>query len=136
MKLKLLPSFKIRPEINITCIQPYKPPTTPGQQVTPQPPIEVEGISEYVVEEILDAQLWQNKLEILVKWEGYTDENNSWEPETNCRNACDAIHDFYHKYPNVPWCIARMQFDGMAFWPYQNFTDIDEHFISHLEVEM
>jgi hypothetical protein len=57
VKLKLPPSFKIQPEINIICIQPYKPPTIPGQQVTPQPPIEVEGIPEYVVEEILDSQL-------------------------------------------------------------------------------
>jgi Chromo (CHRromatin Organisation MOdifier) domain len=117
VKLKLSPSFEIQPEINITCIQPYKQPTILGQQVTPQPPIKVEGISEYVVEEILDAQLWQNKLEFLVKWEGYTDENNSWEPKTNCRNACDAICDFYHKYPNVLWHIVRMQFDGMVFQP-------------------
>jgi hypothetical protein len=55
VKLKLPPSFKIRQEINITCIRPYKPPTILGQQVTPQPPIKVEGISEYVIEEILDT---------------------------------------------------------------------------------
>jgi hypothetical protein len=62
VKLKLLPSFKIQPEINITHIQPYKPPTIQGQQITPQPLIEVEGIPEYVVEEIFNSQLWQNKL--------------------------------------------------------------------------
>jgi hypothetical protein len=56
VKLKLLPSFKIQPEINITHIQPYKPPTILGQQVTPQPPIELEGIPEYIVVEILDSQ--------------------------------------------------------------------------------
>jgi Integrase zinc binding domain/Chromo (CHRromatin Organisation MOdifier) domain len=71
VQLKLPPSFKIRPEINITRLQPYKPPTIPGQQVTPQPPIEVEGAPEYIVEEILDSRLQHNKLEFLVKWEGY-----------------------------------------------------------------
>jgi hypothetical protein len=40
------------------------------------------------------------------------------------------------KYPNVPPHIVRMQFDGMIFQPYQNFTDVDEHFISCLEVKM
>jgi Chromo (CHRromatin Organisation MOdifier) domain len=136
VKLKLPPSFKIWPEINITCIRPYKLPTIPGQQVTPQPPIKVEGIPEYIVKEILDSWLWQNKLEFLVKWEGYTDKNNSWESETNCRNSCDAIHNFYHKYPNVPQHIARMRFDGIIFWPSQNFTNVNEHFISCLEVKM
>jgi len=49
------------------------------------------GGEEYVVEEILDSSLRPNKLEFLVKWEGYTNENNLWEPEDNCRNACNAI---------------------------------------------
>ena len=48
-------------------------------------------------------------------------ENNLWEPEDNCRNVCKAIADFYHKYPQVPRQIAQMQFDGLKFWPYQNF---------------
>jgi len=43
-----------------------------------------------------------NKLEFLVKWEGYTDENNLWEPEDNCKNVHNAIAAFYCKYPQVP----------------------------------
>ena len=106
-----------------------------GQQITPQPPIEVEGEPEYVIEEILDSQLQCDKLEFLVKWEGYTDENNSWESEDNCWNAPEAIHDFYNKYPEAPWRIGRMQYKQLKFWPYQNFTTPDYHIISHLEVE-
>jgi Chromo (CHRromatin Organisation MOdifier) domain len=136
VQLKLPPSFKIRPEINITCLRPYKPPTIPGQQVTPQPPIEVEGVPEYIVEEILDSRLRRNKLEFLVKWEEYTDENNSWEPEDNCRNARKAIHDFYNKYPNAPRRIARIQYDQMKFRPYHNLTETNSPIISRLEVEM
>jgi hypothetical protein len=76
VELKLLASFKIDVSINVSCLQPYKPPTILGQHITLQPPIEVEGEPEYVVDEILDSQLWHNKLEFLVKWEGYTDKNN------------------------------------------------------------
>jgi len=43
----------------------------PGQQIMPQSPVEVEGEEEYVGEEILDSHLRCNKLEFLVKWEGY-----------------------------------------------------------------
>ena len=34
-----------------------------GQQTTPQPPIQVEGEPEYIVEEILDSRLHRNKLQ-------------------------------------------------------------------------
>jgi len=100
--LKLLPSFKIDAPINVSRLRPYKPPTIPGQQITPQAPVEVEGEEEYIVEEILDSHLRRNKLEFLVKWEGYTNENNSWEPEDNCRNVRNAIATFYRKYPQAP----------------------------------
>ena len=112
VELKLPASFRIDAPINISCLWPYKPPTIPGQQTTPQPPIDVEGEPEYIVGEILDSRLRCNKLEFLVKWEGYTDENNSWEPEANCRNAPRAIRDFYNKYPNAPQRIARMQYEN------------------------
>jgi len=97
--LKLPPSFKIDVPINISWLHPYKPLTIPGQQITLQSSVEVEGEEGYVVEEILDSCLRHNKLEFLVKWEGYTNENDSWEPEDNCRNVHNTIATFYHKYP-------------------------------------
>ena len=63
-------------------------------------------------------------------------ENNLWEPEDNCRNACNAIATFYHKYPQAPRQIAQMQFNDLKFWPYQNFTILNAFIISHLEVEV
>lgn len=70
VELKLPSSFKIDAPINISHLRPYKPPTILGQQTTPQPPIEVEGEPELIVEEILDLRLHHNKLKFLVKWEG------------------------------------------------------------------
>ena len=135
VELKLPTSFRIDAPINVSHIRPYKPPTIPGQQITPQPPIQIEGEPEYIVEEILDSRLHRNKLQYLVKWEGYTDENNSWEPEANCRNAPNAIRDFYNKYLNAPRRIARMQYERLKFRPYENLTVPDYHTISRLEVE-
>ena len=88
------------------------------------------------MEEILDSHLRCNKLEFLVKWKGYMNENNLWEPEDNCRNVHNAIATFYHKYPQAPRQIAQMQFDGLKFWPYQNFTIPNAYIISCLEVEV
>jgi len=96
-------------------LHPYKLPTIPGQQLTPQSPVEVEGEEEYIVEEILDSHLKCNKLEVLVKWEGYTNENNSWEPKDNCKNVHNTIATFYRKYPQAPRQIAWMQFNNLKF---------------------
>ena len=87
------------------------------------------------MEEILDSRLQHNKLAFLIKWEGYTDENNSWEPEDNCRNASRAIKDFYKQYPEALQWIGRMQYENVKFRPYQNFMEPDFTTISHLEVE-
>ena len=136
VKLKLPRSFKIRPVINVSRLRPYKPPTIEGQQVTPQSPIEVDGEPEYEVEEILDSHLCRNKLEFLVKWKNYTAENNSWEPEANCRNASDIVKRFYQKYPEAPRKIGRMQFKNLKFRPWKNLTEVEGIRFSCLEVEV
>jgi transposase InsO family protein len=135
VKLKLPRSIRIDAPINVSRLRPYKPPTLPGQQITPQSPIEIEGEPEYEVEQILDSRLRRNKLQFLVKWKGYTNENNSWEPEENCSNAHNAIAKFYGEYPNAPRRIAKLQFENLEFRPYENYTEYTGQIISRLEVE-
>ena len=94
-------SFRIHNVINVLWVWPYKPPVA-GQSSVPHEPIDVEGNPEYEVEEILDSRLKCGKLEYLVKWSGYTDDHNTWEPEANCANSPDIINDFYKKNPSTP----------------------------------
>jgi len=86
----------------VSQLRPYKPPTIPGQQITPQAPVEVEGEEEYIVEEILDSCLRCNKLEFLVKWEGYMNENNLWEPEDIFGRRWQWHCTHFYNYPQVP----------------------------------
>ncbi|KAF8239517.1 hypothetical protein L208DRAFT_1468625, partial [Tricholoma matsutake] len=76
-----------------------------------------------------------NKLEFLIKWKNYTDENNSWEPKENCKRACNVITQFFKCNLNAPHCIMRMVYEGMRFWPYQNFMEGTDTIFSHLEVK-
>ena len=110
IKLKLPASFKIHDIINVLQVWPYKPPVAEQSSVPPEL-IDVEGNPEYKVEEILDSRLKHGKLEYLVKWFGYTNDYNTWEPEANCANSPDIINDFYKKNPSAPqktwcWCIC------------------------------
>ena len=82
-------------------VRPYKP-LVEGQCATPPEAVEVEGTPEYEVEQILNSRLKRGKLEYLVKWSGYTDDYNTWKPESNLDNSKEAINDFHKTNPCAP----------------------------------
>ena len=135
VKLKLPASFRIHDIINVSWVWPYKPPVA-GQSSIPLEPIDVEGNLDYEVEEILDSRLKCGKLEYLVKWSGYTNNYNTWEPEANCANSLDIINDFYKKNPSTPQKLGAGAFAGLIFKFYENFTESKKNAVSHLEVEI
>ena len=133
VKLKLPTSFKIHDVINVSRVQPYKPPVE-GQRVIPLEAVEIEGTPGYEVEQVLDSQLKRGKLEYLVKWSGYTDDHNTWEPESNLGNSKDAINDFHKSNPATPHKLCAHIFEGLVFNSFANLCD-PVNILSCLEVE-
>ena len=111
----------------------YKPPVE-GQQITPPEAVEVEGTPEYEVEEVLDSRLKQGKLEYLVKWSGYTDDHNTWEPESNLENLKESINDFHKSNPSAPRKLRANVFEGLVFKSFENLCE-PVNILSRLEVE-
>src|ERR1700677_1878217 len=56
-KLKLPSSMKIHPVFTRSNLRLYSPPPTPGQSITPQGPVVIEGEERYNVEAILNSKL-------------------------------------------------------------------------------
>ena len=88
------------------------------------------------MEEILDSRLKHGKLEYLVKWSGYTDDYNTWEPEANCANSPDIVSNFYKKNPSAPRKLDTGAFAELIFKSYENFTESKKNAVSCLEVEI
>jgi len=57
---------------------------------------DAEPEEEYTVEKILDKRIRGGKTEYLIKWEGYPDSENTWEPEDNL-DCPDLISGFEEK---------------------------------------
>jgi chromodomain-containing protein len=112
---------------------------------------------EYEVEEIIDSKLVRNQLKYLVKWKGYTDENNSWEPASGFAHAPLPVAAFHQRHPDAtapPHLIAAavnalrrfhkgrssthfrlspQLFSSLPFRPLLNFTDHEETTLHKLD---
>jgi hypothetical protein len=97
-RLKLPPNFRqVHPVFHVVKLRHHTPNPFPERPTLPPPPPPdiVDGIEEFVVEEIVDSRLFRGKLQFLVKWHGYPDSDRTWEPAANCNNSPEAIANFY-----------------------------------------
>ena len=76
VELELLVSLRIHLVVNVRRIVKYRE-QVEGQKKIPLSPVEVAGEKKYEVEEILDRQERRGKTKYLVKWKGYTVEENT-----------------------------------------------------------
>jgi Chromo (CHRromatin Organisation MOdifier) domain len=82
-RLELPSHWKIHNTFHASLLLPYKETKEHGHNFT-DPPLElIEGQEEWEVEQILDLRLYRQKRQYLIKWQGYSDAHNSWEPEGN-----------------------------------------------------
>ena len=101
-KLQLPRTWRLHLVFHISLLSRYKKDEIPERKLVPPPPVEVEGIEQFDVEEILDSRIHHGKLQYLVKWKGYLSNENSWEPTINLKNAPQMIQNFHDTHPNRP----------------------------------
>jgi hypothetical protein len=94
---------KIHPVFHASKLRPYHKPAFEGQKHAQPDPDLIDGVPEWEVEKILRSRRhgrWK-KLQYFVRWKGYGQEEDTWEPVENLQNARELIEAFYDKHPEA-----------------------------------
>src|ERR1700761_7319276 len=81
------------PVFNEQLLTPYHEPPPHCREKRPLPEI-VEGEEEFEVEEILKSRKRGRGRQYLVKWKGYPNSENTWEPARHLTHAKKKLNDF------------------------------------------
>jgi hypothetical protein len=98
-------SMRIHPVFYVNLLCPAASDPLPGQRQDPPPPVEVNGVEEWEVEDILDSR-WdrrgrgQPRLKHMVKWAGYDEPTEV--PAHHLENAQEIVKNFHRRYPQKP----------------------------------
>jgi len=97
IELELPKSIKIHPIVNISRVRLYKP-QMEGQKKIPPKPVIIEKEEEFKVEKILNKRTVRGKEKFLVRWKGYTVEEDIWESRKNLKNIKELVKEFEREY--------------------------------------
>jgi hypothetical protein len=98
--LKLPPTWHIHNVFHRTLLTPYKETALNGNKYQELAPDLVDGQPKWEVEQILDARKRRQQLQYLVRWKGFSEAHDSWEPLSHI-NADQLIQKFYHNHPTA-----------------------------------
>jgi hypothetical protein len=113
--------LKLHPVFYVNRLAPYR---NNGLDKPPPPdPVTVEGEEEYEVNKITDSCIFRRQLQYRVKWKGYEEGSDSWEPAANLAHVKCKIADFHKKYPSAPKRLAATAFDGLLPLFHAPLTD-------------
>ena len=99
-QLNLPPAWKIHDVFHSSLLSPYQETTAHGPNFTRPPPDLINGEEEFEVEHIKGHQHQGRSkvLQYLIKWKGYTEADNMWEPADQVHTP-ELVKEYYKSVP-------------------------------------
>src|ERR1700730_14143550 len=99
-RLELPASWRIHDVFHASLLSPYQETHAHGPNFSRPPPDLIDGEEEYEVERIISHRRHgrARTLQYLVKWKGYPESDNTWEPATQI-HAPDLLKAYHRKRP-------------------------------------
>ena len=96
-RLELPQTMKVHPVFHVSLLEPASDITRLDTTIKA-----VTEDNEYEVERVLDQRRGLRTVEYLIKWKGYDDSENTWEPRYNLTNSRKALRDFHRRSQAAP----------------------------------
>jgi hypothetical protein len=113
-RLELPAHWKIHDVFHVNVLSKAQPDMIPNHVNPAPPPVKVNDEDFWVMEKYVDAQWFHNRLQFKIRWEGFTEEHDTWEnaddidSDTGPRllqegdDDFDLEEDFYQRHPDAP----------------------------------
>ena len=110
-KLELPHWLKVHPVFHVNRLSPWH-----DQGVDRPPPpklVQVQGEEEYEVDKILDSRIFRRQLQYKVRWKGYGEGADSWEPASGLAHAKAKVRQFHKANPEAPQKLSATDFEAL-----------------------
>jgi len=99
-QLNLPISWTIHDVFHASLLLPYQENAVHGPNFSKPPPDLIQGAEEYEVEHLINHRRHgrSRTLQYFVKWKGYPESDNTWEPVQNI-HAPDLLKKYHQRYP-------------------------------------
>jgi hypothetical protein len=100
-RLQLPQTWRIHPVFHVQLLRLARSDPILGRRPDPSPPEVIEGDEEYEVNKILNSRYVRNRLEYLVRWQGYHEGYDTWEQAEGMERAQEAVEEFHRRFPDA-----------------------------------
>ena len=100
-QLRLPKTWKIHPVFHASLLSPYRENEVHGKNFLAPPPDLINGEEEYEIEKIICHRGTPLSHSFLIRWKGYSAEEDSWVPERDLKHAKSALALYKKLHPSV-----------------------------------
>ena len=100
-QLRLPRTWKIHPVFHASLLSPYRENEVHGKNFPAPPPDLIDGEEEYEIEKIIRHRGTPMTRSFLIRWKGYSAEEDSWVPEQDLKNAKSALTVYKKLHPSI-----------------------------------